>query len=213
MKELEVNQKLEIEVLSGSYQGNYLSKVADFLEAGVVITGLYREGAPLPLRLNQPVNVYYTTDRAAYKFKSKILKRTNKPIPLLLIERSDSVTRIQRRDYFRLDVTVTVDVYQMVDDQKYPKKISAARLLDISGGGIQMQLKKKFDKGEEILICLKNILAPKEFIKAKIVRSQRENDELNNYGVQFIEIEREQREAIIQWIFAYQRKSRKKGLS
>lgn len=112
MKELNVNQKLEIEILSGTYQGNYLAKVADFLDEGIIITGLYREGAPLPVRLKQPIIVYYTTDRAAYKFKSKILKRTNKPIPLLLIESSDSVTRIQRRDYFRLDVTGTVDVYK-----------------------------------------------------------------------------------------------------
>lgn len=212
MKELKINQKLEIEVLSGTYQGNYLSKVADFVEQGVIITGLYREGAPLPIRLNQPVNVYYTTDRAAYKFKSKILKRTNKPIPLLLIERADSVTRIQRRDYFRLDVSGTVDVYKMLDDKNYPKKISEARMLDISGGGIQMQLKKKFKKGAEILIALKNILAPKEFIKSKIVRVQKENDELYNYGVQFTQIEEEQREEIIQWIFAYQRQNRKKGL-
>ena len=212
MKQLEINQKLEIEVLSGSYQGNYLSKVADFLDKGIIITGLYREGSPLPIRLNQPINVYYTTDRAAYKFKSKILKRTNKPIPLLLIERSDSVKRIQRRDYFRLDVTGRVDVYKKLDDKNYPKKISEARLIDISGGGIQIQLKKKFDKGEELLISLKNILPPKEFIKSKIVRIQKVKDEFYNYGVQFIEIEEEQQEEIIQWIFAYQRKSRKKGL-
>jgi c-di-GMP-binding flagellar brake protein YcgR len=212
MKELEINQKLEIEVLSGTYQGNYLSKVADFIEAGIIITGLYREGAPLPIRLNQAVNVYYTTDRAAYKFNSKILKRTNEPIPLLLIESSDSVNRIQRRDYFRLDVTGKIDVYKMIDAKNYPKKVSAARLLNISGGGIQIQLKNKFKKGEEILISLKSILAPKEFIKSKIVRIHRENDEFYNYGVEFLEIEDEQREEIIQWIFAYQRKSRKKGL-
>ncbi|MFW5749590.1 MAG: flagellar brake protein [Halanaerobium sp.] len=212
MKQLEINQKLEIEVLTGSYQGNYLSKVADFRDQGIIITGLYREGAPLPIRLNQPINVYYTTDRAAYKFKSKVLKRTNKPIPLLLIERADSVIRIQRRDYFRLDVTGKIDVYKEVDDKNYPKKISEARLLDISGGGVQMQLKKKIKKGEEILIALKNILAPKELIKSKVVRTHKENDELYNYGVQFIEIEEEQRETIIQWIFEYQRKNRQKGL-
>ncbi|MFP4198007.1 MAG: flagellar brake protein [Halanaerobium sp.] len=212
MKQLEINQKLEIEVLTGSYQGNYLSKVADFRDQGIIITGLYREGAPLPIRLNQPINVYYTTDRAAYKFKSKVLKRTNKPIPLLLIEPADSVIRIQRRDYFRLDVTGKIDVYKEVDDKNYPKKISEASLLDISGGGVQMQLKKKIKKGEEILIALKNILAPKELIKSKVVRTHKENDELYNYGVQFIEIEEEQRETIIQWIFEYQRKNRQKGL-
>lgn len=212
MKELEINQKLEIEVLSGTYQGNYLSKVADFIEAGVIVTGLYREGAPLPIRLEQPINVYYTTDRAAYKFKSKILKRTNKPIPLLLIERSDSVNRIQRRDFFRLDVTGKVDIYKMISNKSYPKKVAAARLLDISGGGIQMQLQKKLEKGEEILLSLKNILRPKEFIKSKIVRVKKENNEVYNYGVKFKEIEKEQREEIIKWIFAYQRQSRKKGL-
>ncbi len=212
MKELEINQKLEIEILSGSYQGNYLSKVADFLDQGIIITGLYREGAPLPIRLQQPIIVYYTTDRAAYKFKSKILRRTNKPIPLLLIERTDSVTRIQRRDYFRLDVTGKVDLYKIIDDKSYPKKLAEARLLDISGGGIQIQLKKKLKKGEEILISLKKILPPKELIKSKIVRIKKQNKELYNYGVKFLEIEEEQREDIIQWIFAYQRKSRKKGL-
>lgn len=212
MKELEINQKLEIEVLSGTYQGNYLTKVADFIEAGVIVTGLYREGAPLPIRLEQPINVYYTTDRAAYKFKSKILKRTNKPIPLLLIERSDSVNRIQRRDFFRLDVTGKVDIYKMISNKSYPKKVAAARLLDISGGGIQMQLQKKLEKGEEILLSLKNILRPKEFIKSKIVRVKKENNEVYNYGVKFKEIEKEQREEIIKWIFAYQRQSRKKGL-
>ncbi|ADO76721.1 flagellar brake protein [Halanaerobium praevalens] len=212
MKELNVNQKLEIEILSGTYQGNYLTKVADFLDEGIIITGLYREGAPLPVRLKQPIIVYYTTDRAAYKFKSKILKRTNKPIPLLLIESSDSVTRIQRRDYFRLDVTGTVDVYKMQPKKGYPRKLSEARLLDISGGGIQMQLKKKFELGEELLISLKDILPPKEFIKSEIVRVQKENEELYNYGVNFLEVEAEQREEIIQWIFAYQRKTRKKGL-
>lgn len=212
MKELSINQKLEIEVLSGTYQGNYLSKVADFLDEGIIVTGLYREGAPLPIRLEQPIVVYYTTDRAAYKFESKILKRTNKPIPLLLIARSDSVTRIQRRDYFRLDVTGTVDVYKMQPEKNYPRKVSEARLLDISGGGIQMQLKTKFELGEELLISLKNILRPKEFIKSEIVRVHKENEELYNYGVNFLEVEEEQREEIIQWIFAYQRKTRKKGL-
>ena len=212
MKELEINQKLEIEVLSGSYQGNYLSKVADFLDDGIIITGLYREGSPLPISLNQPIIVYYTSERAAYKFKSKILKRTNKPIPLLLIERADSVTRIQRRDYFRLEVTGTVDLYKMQVDKNYPKKVAEARMLDISGGGIKIKLNKEFDKGEELLVSLKNILKPKEFIKSKIVRVQKENNELYKYGVHFVEIEEEQREEIIQWIFTYQRKSRKKGL-
>lgn len=212
MKELEINQKLEIEIKSGSYAGNYLSKVADFLEEGIIITGLYREGAPLPVRLNRSINVYYTTDRAAYKFKSKVLKRTNKPIPLLLIEKSDNVKRIQRRNYFRLEVSGTVGLYQLPEEGEAPRKLTTARLLDISGGGLRLQTKLKFEKGEEIMLALENILSPDDFIKAEIVRSKRENENLFDYGTEFLEIEEEQREEIIQWIFSYQRKNRKKGL-
>lgn len=212
MNELEINQKIEIEILSGTYQGNYLSKVADFIDEGVIITGLYREGSLLPLRLNQTINVYYTTDRAAYKFKSKILKRKNKDIPSLLIERADSVKRIQRRDYFRLQVSGTVDLYQKDPKQDQPQKINEARLLDISGGGIKIQTKNKFNTGDELILFLKNIFDSKEFIRAKVIRIKKENEELYNYGLLFLDIEEEQREDIIQWIFVYQRKNRKKGL-
>ncbi len=212
MQELTINQKLEVEIHSGTYEGKYLSKVADIIEAGIVITGLYREGAPLPVRLQQRITIYFTTDRAAYKFNSKILKRANKPIPILLIEKADSVTRIQRRDHFRLEVSGLVKLYQEDEKSDYKEEFAEARLIDISGGGIQIQLEKNIKMSSILYAQLKNILDDESVIKALVVRKQKENQKLYNYGLEFINIEEDLREEIIQWIFAYQRKKRQKGL-
>lgn len=212
MKGIAVNKKLEVEIQTGSYQGEYLCKVADIIEQGIVITGLYREGAPLPVRLEQPIRVYYTTDRAAYTFKSMILRRSNKPIPLLLIAKPESVKRIQRRDYFRLEVSGTVDLYQKADKAAEAEKIAEAELLDISGGGIQIELAENFNTDQIIYLYLKRILDQKKLIKSSIVRKNKVNAEMFSYGLEFIEISENLREDIIQWIFAYQRENRKKGL-
>jgi c-di-GMP-binding flagellar brake protein YcgR len=211
MKGLSINKKLEVEIQSGTYQGEYLCKVADIIEPGIVITGLYREGAPLPVRLEQPIKVYYTTDRAAYVFKSKILRRSNKPIPVLLIEKPESAKRIQRRDYFRLEVSGSVDLYQKEAEAAEAQKIAEAVLLDISGGGIKIELAENFRKDELFYIHLKNIME-QQLIKSSIVRKTKVNAELYSYGLEFIDISEGLREEIIQWIFAYQRENRRRGL-
>ncbi|MFW6273423.1 MAG: flagellar brake protein [Halanaerobium sp.] len=212
MKGLEVNKKLEVEIKSGIYKGEYLCKVADIIEQGIIITGLYREGASLPVRLEQPIKVYYTTDRAAYVFNSKILKRSNKPFPVLMIEKPESVKRIQRRDYFRLEVSGTVDLYQKETDSAAADKLAEAELLDISGGGIKIELRKNLKTDEIIYVHLRHVLNEKELIKSSIIRKKKVNAELYNYGLEFIEISESLREDIIQWIFAYQRENRKRGL-
>ncbi|MEC9490345.1 MAG: flagellar brake domain-containing protein [Halanaerobiales bacterium] len=212
MKGLSINKKLEVEIQSGTYQGEYLCKVADIIEQGIVITGLYREGAPLPVKLDQPISVYYTTNRAAYVFKSKILRRSNKPLPLLLIERPESVERIQRRDYFRLEVSGSVDLYQKEDENTEARKITEAALLDISGGGIKIELAENFAADELFYLHLKSVFNEQQLIKSSIVRKTKVNAELYNYGLEFIDISNGLREEIIQWIFAYQRENRRRGL-
>jgi c-di-GMP-binding flagellar brake protein YcgR len=212
MKGLSINKKLEVEIQSGTYQGEYLCKVADIIKPGIVITGLYREGAPLPVRLEQPIKVYYTTDRAAYVFRSTILRRSNKPIPVLLIEKPESVKRIQRRDYFRLEVSGSVDLYQKEGRSAKARKIAEAELLDISGGGIKIELADNFSTDELFYIHLKSVLDKKQLIKSSIVRKAKVNAELYSYGLEFMDISDGLREEIIQWIFTYQRENRRRGL-
>jgi len=210
MKKLKINQKVEVEFEEDTYPDIYLSKVADFVDAGIVITGLYQHGAPLAVKKGDVIHVYFTTDRAAYEFKSVVLQRIKEPLPFILIQESEKLNRIQRRDYFRLDIDGIVDLHQEKKDGSTNKK--EVKLVDVSGGGLQIKTKLNFEKGNEIKISFKRLLNLDDLIKGKIVRKTKENFEVNKYGVEFIDISNSDREKIIQWIFNLQRKLRQKGL-
>lgn len=210
MRKLKINQKIEVEFESDTYPDIYLSKVADFVDAGIVITGLYQHGAPLAVKKDDIIHVYFTTDRAAYEFKSAVLQRIKEPLPFILIKRPEKLKRIQRRDYFRLELDGIVKLHQEKKDGSIDKK--EVKLIDISGGGLQIKTKLKLEEGNEIKISFKKLLELDELIKGKIVRKRKENFEIYKYGIQFIDISDREREKIIQWIFGLQRKLRKKGL-
>jgi len=210
MKKLKINQKIEVEFELDDYPEIYLSKIADFVDAGIVITGLYQHGAPLAVKKNDIIYVYFTTDRAAYEFKSVILQRIKEPLPFILIKRPEELKRIQRRDYFRLELDGIVELHQEKKDGSIEKK--EVKLMDISGGGIQIKTKLKLKEGDQIKISFKKLIKLDKLIKGKIVRKRKENFEVYKYGIEFIDISDRNREMIIQWIFNLQRKLRQKGL-
>lgn len=210
MQKLKINQKVEVEFEEDTYPDIYLSKVADFVDAGIVITGLYQHGAPLAVKKDDIIHVYFTTDRAAYEFESVVLQRIKEPLPFILIKEPEKLNRIQRRDYFRLELDGIVELQQEKKDGSVNKK--EVKLVDISGGGLQIKTKFNLEAGNKIKISFKKLLKLDNLIKGKIVRKSKEDFEVYKYGIEFIDISDSDREKIIQWIFNLQRKLRKKGL-
>lgn len=210
MDKLKVNQKIEVEFKSDKYPDIYLSKVADFVDAGIVITGLYQHGTPIAVKKGDKINVYFTTERAAYEFESTVLQRIKKPIYFILIEEPEELKRIQRRDYFRLDLDGVIRLHKEKKDGSVMKK--EAQLLDVSGGGVQIKTKKEFAEGDIIKLSFKNLLNLNELIKGEVVRKSKDDFKTYRYGIKFIDIKQGEREKIIQWIFSLQRQLRKKGL-
>ncbi|KXS49945.1 c-di-GMP-binding flagellar brake protein YcgR, contains PilZNR and PilZ domains [Halanaerobium congolense] len=210
MDKLKVNDKIEVEFKSDKYPDIYLSKVADFVDAGIVITGLYKHGTPLAVKKGDKINVYFTTERAAYEFESVVLQRIKKPIYFILIKEPKELKRIQRRDYFRLELDRIMKVHKEKKDGSVMKK--EAHLLDISGGGVQIKAKEEFAEGDIIKLSFGSLLNMSELIKGKIVRKSKDDFETYRYGVEFVDINAGEREKIIQWIFSLQRQLRKKGL-
>lgn len=209
MEKLKINQKIEVEFKSAKYSDIYLSKVADFVKSGIVITGLYEHGTPLSANKGDKIKVYFTTERAAYEFDSVVLQRIKKPIYFILIKRPEEFKRIQRRDYFRLELDSIVKIQREKKNGSAKKR--EVRMLDISGGGIQIKTKADYDEGDLIKISFKNLLDLSDLVKGEIVRKEKESFDSYKYGVKFIDLNRADREKIIQWIFSLQRQLRKKG--
>ena len=101
---------------------------------------------------------------------------------------------------------------------KEQEDIDNCKIVDISGGGIRLQSKKKYQKDDYMMLDfdldIDGSISHKSII-GKVVES-RANDNYGTlfaYRLQFVDIDRLDREEIIKYIFGQQRNILKKELS
>ena len=214
LEDLEVNDNIEIEIKKGYYKGQYQSRISDKKEGKLYVLIPYNDGNLVPIGMGVDVQVLIASDSAAYKFNSTVLNRIKKPVPQLILEGPDQedFIKIQRRKYFRLDVKRKV-FYRRVNKDWEPeeKEFTESTTIDISGGGIKMVLNE--DLPNNIFIELMLEIPAIEGIKiiSKTVRKY-ELPDGKAIGVEFLDINHRSRDALMGWLFDYQRKLRRKGL-
>lgn len=209
---IEVNQKFELIVEEGPYKGNYLSQVADITDDVIKVTVPLVHGEIIPLRLNLDVLMYFTGVQAAYSYKTKIIGREEEgEIPLLHLAIPEEKYRIQRREFFRLEVREKV-IYRILDDSLEPvSEFKETHTIDISGGGVKMFINEPVQKGMFLELFLQIPGLENVAIISRIVNIFDVEAGLA-VGIKFIEIDEYIQEEIISWLFDYQRKLRQRGL-
>ena len=209
---IEVNQKFELIVEEGPYKGNYLSQVADITDDVLKVTVPLVHGEIIPLRLNLDVLMYFTGVQAAYSYKTKIIGREEEGVvPLLHLAIPEEKYRIQRREFFRLEVREKV-IYRILDDSLEPvSEFKETHTIDISGGGVKMFINEPVQKGMFLELFLQIPGLENVAIISRIVNIFDVEAGLA-VGIKFIEIDEYIQEEIISWLFDYQRKLRQRGL-
>ncbi len=210
-KILKVNQKIEIEINSGPYQGTHQSKISEINKKNIKVLIPYNKGEILPLRKDLKLIIYTTGDTAVYKFKSTIIDRIKEPIPLLVIKHPVKVKRIQRRDFFRLDIIRKVKYCRINQKGEEIDTYKETTTSDISGGGVKIILNNTLNLDTLIKMYLDISEIEDIPIKGKVVQLYK----LANgkaAGVEFVDLDTRTRDYIIGWIFDRQRELRKKGL-
>ncbi|MFW6278809.1 MAG: flagellar brake protein [Bacillota bacterium] len=211
--ELEINQKVELEIKTGPYRGKYQSKIADIGNDTLKIMTPTHKGEILPIRKNLFLEVFYTDDDAAYRFFTRVLGRVKEPIPLLIAEIPSEVDRIQRRNYFRLEITKDVE-YCRIDEEGEPlEEYKETKILDISGGGIKMNIEgDNLGIGTQLKIKLEIDALENNPVKGEVVQTYDLPEGIKAAGIKFLDLEDSFRDEIVGWIFEKQREMRKKGL-
>ncbi|MFW5981245.1 MAG: flagellar brake protein [bacterium] len=215
LEKLKVNEKVDIIVKTGPYQGKYLSKIAEMDSDKIKVTSPFIKGEVVPLRLEQIVNLYFTSDIAAYTFPARIIERQSEPLALITIEKIGELKRIQRREFFRLDAKKKVK-YRLIEDpldpeEDEPIELKETETIDISGGGIKMNVDNDFPREGFVELYLDLPEIDSIPIFGKIVNEYSLADG-RAVGIKFLDIARAVQEKIISWLFDYQRQLRKKGL-
>lgn len=159
---------------------------------------------------------YVGDENAVYQFSTKIIRRvkTNVPGIAVSIPGITEITRIQRREFVRVEVAIDVAVHSK--EQTFSPFTSVTS--DISGGGLSIIVndQSQFKLGEEldIWLALPLIAGRIEYIhsSAQIVFIQSKN-KINTISVKFLSLKQQEQQKIISYCFERQREARKKELS
>nr|WP_272874448.1 flagellar brake domain-containing protein [Allobacillus saliphilus] len=156
------------------------------------------------------------SNNVVYKFSSEILGRKKiKKIPVLYIRipHSTEIKKIQRRQYVRVDNVLDVAVYSL-EEEKAPL---ITRSVDISGGGLAVvtdsQDRFKPDETVRLMIVLPFSSDKYEYIESpgKVVRNFLDQKHAEpRMSINFTDIQPNNREKIIKFIFEKQLEERRK---
>lgn len=214
IKIIELGDKIELTRKSTfEKEEMYISKIQDFDKAQQRLTILapLDGGKIIPLELNAEYYATVYTEMGLYRTEVAVVERSKDDnLYLIVLEVLTTLTKHQRRQYYRLDCILTFQYKDEVNDQWHEGLI-----LDISGGGIRFTSHSILIK-EKVITCHLQ-LNFEEFTKhlyltGTIIESTDsaiEGKAVEN-RVRFENVSVEDREAIIRFIFEEERRRRKK---
>lgn len=170
--------------------------------------------------------VFYA-EKGLYECFAKIIDRyKSNNVYILVMELTTNLRKHQRREYYRFSCALDMNTRVLADEeikaaenhQKYlvpglPLKRSI--IVDISGGGIRFISNFEYEKGS-LIYCNYRLLQKSVEKNYEIVGKVLDVKPLENrpnyyeHRVQYLDIDKETREGIIQYIFEEERRSRKK---
>lgn len=141
-----------------------------------------------------------------YNFSSNVIGKANENIPMLVIEKPEesSITKIQRRDYLRVPVSLNLTIIL-----QNPIQIVKVKTIDLSGGGLSFSSPKvlPLERGQTVNGVIQLPHWKEESIDIRFfgsirrVASPDEKRPVQLIAVQFEDIEERSRDQIIQLCF------------
>jgi c-di-GMP-binding flagellar brake protein YcgR len=209
---LRINQLIELEVeIVPDQILNLPSRIEGIEGNNVYISVPMYRGELIPLRVGQNVKIYLNEKEVTYTFFTTILGRKWQNIPVLVIQKPSSLTKIQRRSFMRLPIKLDF-YFRAVGDESDFKK---GETIDISGGGALFITEEEIEEGQVLEV---ELYLPKRkpfFCTAKVLRileRAKKKGDKNKVAVEYFDISEGKRDQIIGFIFEKQREWIRKGL-
>lgn len=205
----EVGMRVNIEVERENENFFFSSKVED-TESGALVLDMPIKGKQIfHIDLDESVKIHFSRDDSFYYFVGIVAAKRYIPVPVLHVKPVSPFIKNQRRDYFRIKVTIKAKI-RLVETEE----LLHGYVRDLSGSGALITSGSKLKDGD--LINIEFIIMSKTIdVKGRVVRVWREehlrNPKMYYIAVQFVEIDEALQDEIIKFILAEQRKMIKKG--
>lgn len=169
----------------------------------------------VPIPTGEIVQIKYAKKSiGVFAFSARVLARKHSEhLSYMKMERLSDVKKVQRRDYFRLDIVLDVKMKLVETNGVGDNNSFSALTKDISGGGLRLISKTKLSANDLVDIALKTDDGTIQ-ARGRIIRCVPYESSGSDYEIAIIfdAIDEQARTQIISFIFKYQRKMKKKGL-
>lgn len=198
---LKINQKIEIV----NHNEKQKCNIQGIGEKYILID------APILLHSERFVEYIVLNDGEIYRCKSRLLgKKTENKICLAVITKPESIERIQRREYYRLQILMEIG-YSILKSNKSSEGIKnisgelmenmkTAYTIDISGGGLKITTNEKIPRDKKIVVRL-NIPETIYVVGISLRCEENEDNRTFRISVKFTDIDSRTRDKIIRFIF------------
>ncbi|MDE6024495.1 MAG: flagellar brake protein [Lachnospiraceae bacterium] len=209
----------------------YVSKIYDFISQDTIQIAMpIYDGKIVPLPVDEKFAACFYTDKGLLQCNVLITSRYKSGnLFFLEILMLNELEKVQRRDFYRYKCSMNAMI-RVVSDDEYEVGVfddfemseadlewQLARFIDISGGGAKIIQKNHLEKNEIVMLKfeLKILDEIIEFnLFARILSSLLMNgrNDIYEQRLEFLKINKEERDKIIKFIFESERVARAKGM-
>ncbi|NTV96038.1 MAG: flagellar brake protein [Thiobacillus sp.] len=173
----------------------------------VLVTAPMIDGKLIFVRDGQPFLVRAFSGLNVCAFKSKVLKAQHTPFPYLHLSYPETVQLMRIRKAVRARVQVITAIY----DKEGGKQIGAGRIVDLSVGGAKILLPRPIDAKEQTVFLafkiklddIEEIVETPATIRSAGEEDDEEGRKATSLGVQFGELQQQQRLLIMNLVYQY----------
>lgn len=217
-KLFKIGDKVNVKAMGKSDYYTYVSQVTDiFGDEFIEISFPMYKNRTIYFINGEKLILVIGKREAVFEFQAVVIEKKYENIPIMRLKVISEPIRIQRRNYYRLKIIKPIR-YRLIDasmdSEDESVKYNKGFLLDISEGGIMFCTKEELEEKDSLELIF-DIEDRKDVIfKGKIVRKiyNAEKSGIYEYGVEFDEINKKDRNKLAKFIFAEQRKMLKKEM-
>lgn len=205
---LAINQKIEVI----KNETNYKSLIIDVVDDNIKINVPISNGEYLFVSKGEELEINtYAGDGKCFYFKAKVLEKGKEDgIPCYTLSEAYDVKKIQRRNFFRVDVYNNIQVKNVTElhESKYSEvQYVDTLMVDLSSGGARIVTHEHYKIND--MLSIRMTIKEKEMrIKATVIRYEEKENGQKVYGIKFLDITQLQADKIIEELFQIMRKRR-----
>jgi c-di-GMP-binding flagellar brake protein YcgR len=136
---LQIRDRVELQIAAGESTAVFTVRIQDFWDDGVVIDRPIIDQRLMPAPEGKEVTIVFQRQDATYQFKSRIVREsTLDRIPILVIAPPENYERLQRREYFRLDIELPMRFRKLRSAGGEPvADYARGKIVNLSAGGLK----------------------------------------------------------------------------